>query len=227
MNELKLIEGGETPRSLVEYDGFMVDEETGEIVSVIVPKDSFRVDSVENFDWVMKKLGEEEAKKLAVDESWEVKHARAVLENAEIVKSDYQRRIESLLFRFRAELEEFARSEIAKMRKGKTFKTLMGSIAFRATPAKLEFVDEPSVVAWMREHCSAALRVSVDLNAVEDELERRAIIELSDSAGSAAKLAPMKSWIPDDVKCELIEKPVAGFDVIAAGESVTIKTGVE
>jgi hypothetical protein len=111
---------------------------------------------------------------------------------------EQERRAEWLRARFGSELEEFAKSQLDG--KSKTWKGAFGSIGFRSTAARVTVADQDRAVAWASVDCPDAIK------------ETRSVLV---------------SNIPDSVKALMIEKGAPdGFDIVPAGESVTIKTVV-
>jgi hypothetical protein len=100
--------------------------------------------------------------------------------------------------RFGGELEEFAKSQLDG--KSKTWKGTFGSIGFRSTAARVTVADQDRAVAWASVDCPDAIKVARSV---------------------------LVSNIPDSVKALMLEQGAPdGFDIVPAGESVTIKTVV-
>jgi hypothetical protein len=109
---------------------------------------------------------------------------------------DQERRSEWLRARFGSELEEFAKSQLDG--KSKTWKGTFGSVAFRATSPRLVVLEQDKAVAFALMACPDAVKTVQSV---------------------------LVSNIPENVKGIMIGQGAPdGFDVIPAGESVSIKT---
>jgi hypothetical protein len=111
---------------------------------------------------------------------------------------EQERRSEWLRARFGPELEEFAKTQLDG--KSRTWKGTYGSVAFRSTAAKVVALDQTKAVAWAAKNCPDAVKTVQSF---------------------------LISNVPDSVKALMLEKGAPdGFDIIPAGESVSIKTVV-
>ena len=158
---------------------FVVDNETGEVVSLSVD-DDFQVDSLEACEWVLKKIMEQEAAVIAVEQTEAVVAARAVLNNAEALKLSHQRKIEAIKRRFSPELEAFAKGEL-EGQKIKTFKTLYGSISFRIVPERLCVKDEGHAIKWAKRNAQNSIQEKFLISILDNKTKNDLIQQLKDS----------------------------------------------
>lgn len=187
MNELQ-------EQNTIIIDGMIVDADTGEVIGLA--KQEFKVQDEESFNWVMKKILNEESKIAAIDNSVEVKQAQAIIANAESMKKDAQRRLDWLLSRFSAEIGEYARPQLTKG--SKSLKTIFGTVAFRTKKAALKVIDEEKAIAWARAMAPTAIKVKESFLISELQGEQR----------------------------EKATQYIHAFKVEPETETVTIKTGV-
>lgn len=213
----------------VEVDGFLIDAESGEVLGPVV-EEGFAVDSPQRLDWVLRRLGEVESQMVAIEQTDAVIHARAVLANAERLKADLKRRLDSLHWRFDNEVEHYARQQLAG-EKGRTLKTLYGSISLRSVPARIGIDDKALAIARLIEECPAALNVEFQLHQLGEGLDadiaRRAVLDMAAEAGGGATLDPKISRVPKGLQAELAARTETGFVRHPESETMSIDTGVK
>lgn len=134
MNQAILIESSPT-------ELYQVDPETGEVLGIVTPKPEFVIDTDDAANWCLAKMLAEESAIAAIDTADLVRQARAILENAEAMKKDRQRRLDWLHTRFDAELGKYARGALEGA-KTRTLKLLCGSISLRTVKGGLRVIDE-------------------------------------------------------------------------------------
>lgn len=176
----------------VEVDGvkYQIDLETGE--STVITE--FHVTDEKSAEWVMEKLLDADCELSAI-----LKREESILENVRKMRSAIESRKAALLWKFKNELEEFARQNLPKGKK--TWACPYGSIAFRTTGGKLKVSDPEKALAWAKENgVTEAVKV----------VEEFQISRLDDS------------W-----KAVIIERGAEerGFEVTPEVETATIKTG--
>ena len=173
----------------VEIDGikYSIDLETGE--STVVTE--FHVSDDKSAEWVMERLLTADCELTAI-----LKREESILENVRKMKAQIESRKAALLWKFKNELEEFAKQNLPKGKK--TWACPFGSIAFRTNPSKLKVSDPLLALEWA--HCFApeAIKVSEEFQI---------------------------SKLPDGAKADLMAAPVSGFEVTEESETATIKTG--
>jgi phage host-nuclease inhibitor protein Gam len=181
---------------IVEIDGYRIDAETGEVVSIATPKPQFTVSDESAAEWVLERMSVEDAEIGAL----EARRA-ALLQNMEAMIGDRKRRLGYLHFRFDNELAEYARQHLAKGKK--TWTAPFGSVAFRTKPANVKVTDEEKALEAARTRWPEAIKTT----------EKFLIASLP----AAAKAMLLEN--PD-------EAPGAGLEVVPEVETISIKTGV-
>ena len=141
----------ETPTETapVEIDGALYDAETGEFLAFVDRAAAFAVVDQASAEWVLGKMLDAEAALAAVLQSPEVLRAKAVLANAEALQKASASRLDSLHRRFDGELGDYARREL-EGKKGRTLKTLLGSISLKTVKGGLRVADEAKALAWAK-----------------------------------------------------------------------------
>lgn len=200
---------GAEPR-VIEMDGYLVDEETGEVVGVVTPPE-FVIDSQSAAEWVMNKMLEAESQVAAFDKTDAVIHAKAVLANAEAMKKPLQRRVEWLHKRFDNELGEFAKTRLTKT--CKTWRCLFGTVSLRKVPARLALKDEGLAIRMAEDFklYAAGLRVTKEFLISQ--------ITPADHAELVTGLIGHE-WSAED-------QTRKAFEIVPATEKVDVKTGAE
>lgn len=195
--------------SVVEIDGYLCDEETGEILGLATPTPEFAVTDRASAEWVLDRILRAEADLAAVDHSPAVIHARAVIENADSIRAERRRRVDWLRRRFGAELGEFARRQLAGG-KSRTWKSPVGAISLRTVRGGLRVVD-----------AEAALRVArvAYPHAVKRTEEFRVSLLTPDERDDLLRGLAPGGWSAD-------EEAHAAFAVAPDEERVDVRTGV-
>jgi hypothetical protein len=70
-----------------------------------------------------------------------------------------EREEQFFISRWGAELEGWARQQIAGQHRSKSLRLPAGTVGFRSEPPKVTLLDEPAVIAWCEKHLRVALRV--------------------------------------------------------------------
>jgi hypothetical protein len=199
----------EQQREYIIDGGFMIDPETGEILGMLDTTDRFEVKAQDDAEWVLKKMLSAEADMAAIDNMPDVIKAKAVLENAEKMKREQQRKLDWLHRRFDNELGEFARRQL-EGQKGKTFKTIYGSISLRVKKGGLKVLDP----------AKALLMAKMDYPHAVKTTESFLISMLTDSEKETlVKGLTGTVWTDED-------EARKAFTVDPDSETVTVKTGV-
>lgn len=125
-------------------------------------REGFHVQDAKTANWVIRRMVECRRYRESV-EHWAA---------AEIKRA--QREEAFFLGRFGAELEAWARQEIAKQRGRKSVKLPAGTVGFRTEPTRLQVKDEPALLAWCRVNLPKAVQTSerVLKRCVAEHLER-------------------------------------------------------
>src|SRR3954471_20856264 len=119
-----------------------------DIADVLEVDDRFHVRDERTAAWVVRKILEERAHRERV----------AKWHEAETLRS--QRREQFLMYRFGAELAEWARQQLAQQfGKRRSIHLPSGTIGFRTEPTKIVVADEPKLIAWCRQHLPSAVKV--------------------------------------------------------------------
>ena len=171
---------------------YEVDDETGEILSVQPEAPKFVVDDADKAEWVLKRLQEQDAALDAI-----AHQKQAILDNLSTMESRINSKRTGLLFRFKQELEDFARANLPAGKK--SWVCAYGTVQFRSSPARLKVSDPAIALEWARSEAIHAIKVSEEFQ--------------------ISKLTP-------EEKDHMMEHVPSGFDVTPASETVDIKTGV-
>jgi len=193
----------ETENTIIQ-DGFIVDQETGEVLGLAeMPKPDFAVTDEESFNWVMKRILTAEADIQAVKTNSEVIAARAIVANADAIEKQARKKLEWLHTRFTPEIGEYAKQFITD--KCKTFKTVLGSVSFRKVPSKYIVTNEENAIALAEKMCPDAVKVKKSF------LISQATPE----------------FIEECFRGAIETGEMEAFDIVLESETVTIKTGVK
>ncbi len=230
---------------VTDIDGLLVDSETGEVIG-IRPPEEVSSDEKKLAEWALSRIQQSEAAAESVEQTQLVIQARAILTNAEKLKADHLRSGEYLRWKYFSLLKKVAGENLPKGKK--TWTTLHGSVAFRATKEKVSVADSESAAAWLLDHDPAAVRIVCNLDQMDDSPDLRGALvefalEAKQASPDAVEISPMVSKIGENTKAALVAiterkesvgadgKPITiigstGFSYSPVGESVTIKTGV-
>lgn len=135
---------------VVEQNGWLVDDETAEILGVAGRPATFEVTDLSSAEWVLERVQECDA--LVTADTLRLDAIKAQLE-ARI--KDHKRRRAWLLRKWAGQLEEFARQNL--LGKTKTLKTAFGSLSFRKSPTRILPLD--GALEWVKIHCPDAVKV--------------------------------------------------------------------
>src|SRR5438067_492799 len=106
----------------------------------------FHVRDEPSASWVVRKVNEERAHRLRVQQWCD----------EELRRSDARERF--LLFRFERELEEWTRQQLAKQHgQRRSIYLPGGTVAIRIQPTSIVVADEPRLLAWCRQHLPSAI----------------------------------------------------------------------
>ena len=184
---------------LIQLDGFWCDPDTGEVISLAIPTPDFHVTDNDSAEWVLAKIESADS---------EVARLKALLDNQTkrlMTQIKHQiNRGEFMRARFGPELDEFAKANLPKGKK--SWLGVHGAIKYRATPEKLDLPKENTekAVGFLKktEGCADAIKVTESV--LKDSIPKPVIEKL---------------------KADPELRAIAGFELIPAGESMTIDTG--
>jgi|GWRWMinimDraft_5_1066013.scaffolds.fasta_scaffold03793_6 hypothetical protein len=181
---------------IIEIEGELWDEETGEYAGPVSSFIEGSIDTEAVALQVMRKWLDYEADLKA--ETLKLDAVRASIEK--IVKTKASR-LEWLKRTYGTQIEEWALRQLPKG--SKTWRCPWGSIAFRTTAQKVSIIDDVAVLTWARKHQPQMIRVKESL---------------------------LISALTAEAKTQMVNDPTAaraiGFEIIEAGQSATIKTGI-
>ena len=170
-------------QEFIIIDGLKVDPETGEVLGVETPPE-FMVQDDESAKWVLRKIGKAEAAVTAIDADPDVIWAKAILDNANAIQKRAQARLEYLHQRFDEELGFYAKYQLDG--KTKTWKTPVGSVAFRTVKGGLRVVDKDKALVWAKENTPTAIKVSEEFQISKLSDIGRALAEADAHASTSA-----------------------------------------
>ena len=212
VQEMQLQNQIEQEAAPVVIDGYLIDQETGEVLGHVEVKSQFQVTDRKSAEWVLEKILNAESDVLAVEETPTVIAARAILSNAEKIKKERQARADWLRTRFEPELGHWAKQALEETGgKSKTIKTLFGSISLRTVKGGVRVLDKEFALELAKKEYPDAVKVSEEfqISKLTDEQKREIEVGL---AGTI--------WPSDDTYRR-------AFDLKPETEAITIKTGVE
>lgn len=157
--------------TVTDSRGFIVDPVTGEVADVVAPREAFAVETLEDADWVLMKLGELESAIKAVDGNEAVIHARAIVANAEKAKKPLQASHSWFASRYKEEAKRLALRELD----GQDVRSIVrpaGTISLRRIVGKLGFrkpvpsgsasqtagAIAAALLAWAKKSCKDAIK---------------------------------------------------------------------
>lgn len=126
-----------------------------ELVS-LVPQ-SFAITDQKSANWVVRRIAEARS------------YARDVQEWAQVESLRAQREEQFFLWRFGAQLEEFARAGVEQLHGRKSLKLPAGTVGFRAQPLRVHIHNEEQALEWARTNCPAAVRLTVEMPPLDAE----------------------------------------------------------
>lgn len=178
---------------------YELDDETGEVLSTTPVEAKFAVTDEKSAEWVLERLQEQDASIAALNA-----RESAILENIRSERRRIENRREGLLYRFKGELEAFARENLPQGKK--SWVCPYGTVAFRRTAARLKVADPEKALEWAEK---------MGYNDAIKTVREFQISKLDDSAKDAMMIV------------ETSTREAAGLDISPETESVSIKTGVE
>lgn len=149
----------------VIVDGYVVDEETGEIHG-LAGHPSFHVTDRTSAEWVLEKISQNTSALKAL----ELRRAQ-VLENLEAQQREIERRADWLNQRFGGELREWCERELVGQKR-KSIQLDWGKIGFRKTHGAVKVFDVVAAAEWLKVHCAQAIQMEpkVLVSRIPDEL---------------------------------------------------------
>lgn len=182
---------------LIKLGDYWCDPDTGEVISLIVPKPDFQVTDADSAEWVLSKIEFAESEMFRLKTMLEKQVERL---NSQIAQ--YKRHADFMKARFGPELEQFAKANLPKGKK--SWLGTHGAIKFRSTNERLDIADSEKALGWLKatEGCQDAIKVT------------ESVLKSAIPAPTAEKL-----------KADPELRAIAGFELIPAGESMTIDTG--
>jgi hypothetical protein len=157
---LRLAQNGD-PLSVV--DGFLVNEETGEILGLAEQDHGWQVDSPDKADWVLSLMAQEEAQLEALE-----MRKQALLHNLERMAKEHERRLDYLRYRFGGGLQSVARAEL-EGGKSRTLRLPHGSLAFRKVAGSSAIKDMDAAVAWAAANAPSLVRTTTKTDVLAGE----------------------------------------------------------
>ena len=137
---------------LIKLDGYWVDPETGERVA----KEGFHVTDIPSAEWLLEKLQGLDADMAAIDN-----RKALVIANLDTMKAHKQRQYNGLLYKYRLELEAFAKEQLegSKLR---SWVCPFGAVKFRYVNAsyKLNPEMEEQCLEWCERNLPDAVKVT-------------------------------------------------------------------
>jgi len=129
---------------------YQIDEETGEVLSAEAP--GFAVEDAKSAEWVLERLQEQDALIAALNA-----REKAIRENIDAERRRIEHRRNGLLYRFKGELEAFARDNLPKGKK--SWVCPFGVVQFRTQAARLKVADPEKALAWAKAYDPDAVKV--------------------------------------------------------------------
>lgn len=218
-------------RKTVEYGGYIVDADTGDVLGFAEApqgKKDFAVVDVESAEWVQRKMLEADSEIKAIDENAEVQLARAVMANAEVLKKPHQSKLEWLDKTFGSAIEEVASQNLPRGKR--TWQSLFGSVAFRAVKPILSITSPERAAKWLAKKHPECVRITADLDALSPD-DRTYIASLAEEGTDGIETKIMKDKIPASVLALAKEKPdfevESGLAYVAGRDSATHTIGAK
>lgn len=142
--------------AIIEKDGYLVDDETGEVQG-LAETPGFKVTDLSGAEWVLEKMAQEDAGILAL-----TARRNALTANLDAMIREHQNRREWLGMRFGHELESFAEGELAG-KKTRTLPTAFGKLYFRRIPGSIIVIDKDAALAWASAEAPDAVQIETRL----------------------------------------------------------------
>lgn len=217
----------ELEQTNIIQDGYILNPDTGEILGLAsTPKADFAVVDVPTAEWVLEKMLQAQAAAEALESTPEVIFARAVLANIEKLKKPHLQKIDYLKKFFGDAIIEVAKNNLPK--KGKTWQSAFGSVAFRKTGAKLDIGDEEKAAKWLAANYPESIRLVADLDQLTPD-DRAFLASLAEEGNGAVKSQIMKEKLPAELLIKAANtkdfETDTGIAYVAERESATLKVG--
>ncbi len=153
------------PVPVIEFDeslGMWVNIDTGEIIDIETPAgpdQPFIPQTEQEVEWVLGKMAVAEALLVSIQTRPEVLQAKAVLANAAKMEKEAARKLDWLHARFDPDLGEFARKQL-EGKKGKTWKSVLGTIALRLQKGKVKVENPELALEWAKAYDPEAIKTT-------------------------------------------------------------------
>lgn len=122
--------------------------------------DDFHIRNAESANWLVRRITEARAYRQRI-ELWAEKEIRRA-----------EREEQFFLSRYGAELEQWARQQIATQHNRKSICLPAGTVGIRTEPKRLAVNDEPALLAWCRSNLPSAIQTiqRIRKNSVKDHI---------------------------------------------------------
>lgn len=140
--------------SIVTKDGYLIDDETGEVVGHADSPEAFRVTDLASAEWVLEKMQTTDADIAALES-----RKRAIVANIDAQVKAHQSRRQWLDARFLNDLRQFAAVALSGV-KAKTVVTPFGKMSFRKVASRVVVTDTDAALAWAEREMPGAVKVS-------------------------------------------------------------------
>jgi hypothetical protein len=143
----------------ITADGYLVDTETGEILSVLIVSESegderFEITDQKSAEWLLEKTQDAQLALKSLDEKLAI-----LTENINAMKAEQFARLNFLEYRFGNSLEDWVKKASSGSGK-KSVNTMYGRVGFRTTPSKIVPVDVEDAIEWAETHFPDAVKIS-------------------------------------------------------------------
>lgn len=143
-------------------DGWHINEDTGEILGPVVPE-GFHIHDDDTFEWFMGKRFELSSQ---IDELERKK--KTVIDNLDKMIKERNRKIESLDFRFKFEVESYTK-QLLEGKKKKSIRCMYGVTGFREIKKNYEIADKEKAIKWAEAYHPDAISKDFRKDAVSVE----------------------------------------------------------
>ncbi len=147
-------------------DGYLIDVETGEVLSLAGHDPAFHVTDRTSAEWVLEKI----SRNTSALKALEIRR-NEIMENLEAQQREIERRADWLNQRFGAELKDWATRQLAGQKR-KSLQLDHGKVGFRQTHGSVRVFDQITAVQWLQQHCPRAVQMEakVYVSNIPDEL---------------------------------------------------------
>ena len=146
-----LKEQTETKETVV-IEGHVYDAETGEYLCPC-EKEGFAVTDERSAEWLGEKLSELDGRIKAL----ELRKA-AIVQNIDRQIADAMRHKEGMLWKYGADLTEYARANLPRGKR--TYTNPFVTVAFRTVNRKFNVIDYQAAIEWAKANCPIAVKVT-------------------------------------------------------------------